>query len=325
MQDVYFEPAYGKLCEYVDHGVYEGFCLSTENGCIRNAFIKRAVPWLIDGKQYYDIVTPYGYGGPVICQANDHDRLISEYEIKFRQYCLDNNIVCEFIRFHPIIENFLDFTGVYDVAYSRHTVGTNLKDFEDPVQSEFSKNARKEVRKAVEAGVTCVVHENPNDLSEFKRLYTETMNRNQAADMYYFPDEYYRLLTTELREAVLEIQAVCCGEVWASEIYFIGGTTMHAHLLGSDHRLLDVGGGAIIEAFAARWGKENGYSYIHHGGGRTSAADDSLYLYKKKFGKHTQFDFYTGKRVWNQEIYDRLLAEKAKTGVVHHDYFPAYR
>lgn len=67
---------------------------------------------------------------------------------KFTKYCIDNYIVSEFIRFHPIFENALDFKGIYDVAYSRHTVGTNLKDYDDPVQAEFSKSLRREIRKA---------------------------------------------------------------------------------------------------------------------------------------------------------------------------------
>ena len=69
-------------------------------------------------------------------------------------------------------------------------------------------------------------------------------------------------MTTELRESVLEIQAILDNEIVASEIYFVSGGIMHAHLLGSRSKLLTAGGGAIIEATAARWGKANGFDYI---------------------------------------------------------------
>ena len=326
MPDIYFNPLYGKMCELVDKGICCRFNINNAYGQVVNQFIKRPVPFLIDGVQYYDIVTPYGYGGPIIVLANDREKLVGEYEKEFARYCAENNIICEFIRYHPIKKNYEDFNSVYQNSFSRHTVGTNLKDYDDPVQSEFTKSARREVRKGEKAGVKCTVNANPTDLSLFRALYEETMDRNGAEEMYYFPDAYYQLLTNELRDSVLEIQATLDNEVIASEIYFISDSIMHAHLLGSSNRLLEIGGGAILEATAARWGRENGYQYIHHGGGRTSSEDDPLYLYKKKFGRNTEFDFYTGKRIWNQPVFDRAVEIRKALGEIDNpNYFPIYR
>ena len=69
--DVYFKPEYGKLCQLVDNGSCETFVLETEFGTVSNMFIKRPAPYLVDGVQYFDIVTPYGYGGPVIRDVTD--------------------------------------------------------------------------------------------------------------------------------------------------------------------------------------------------------------------------------------------------------------
>ena len=109
---------------------------------------------------------------------------------------------------------------------------------------------------------------------------------------------------------MLEIQLIYENEIIASEMYFIEGDLMHAHLLGSSQKMLDLDAGALLEATAARWGHEHGYRYIHHGGGRTSAEDDSLYTYKKKYGKNTEFDFYVGKKIWDREKYDEYLKVK---------------
>ena len=170
MLDIYFYPEYGKICELVDDGVFCRYVLKTENGEITNQFIKRAAPYLIDDVQYYDIVTPYGYGGPFVAEAKDRPALIAEYREAFSRYCEENRIICEFVRYHPILKNYEDFGGVYTNTFSRHTVGTNLKDFDDPVQSEFSKSARKEVRKAEKADVHCTVIPHPSDLSVFRTL-----------------------------------------------------------------------------------------------------------------------------------------------------------
>ena len=45
-----------------------------------NQFIKREIPLLLDGKKYYDIVTPYGYGGPYIEKCVDKGALLESME-----------------------------------------------------------------------------------------------------------------------------------------------------------------------------------------------------------------------------------------------------
>ena len=63
---------------------------------------------------YNDIVTPYGYGGPIAIADSENDRkqLIDKYYKEFAQCCVDNNIVSEFVRFHPIINNVEGFDSI---------------------------------------------------------------------------------------------------------------------------------------------------------------------------------------------------------------------
>lgn len=325
-KDIYYNEYYGKLYEDTENGKLEKFEVVSEYGKIEHIFIKRKIE-IGDDNNWYDIVTPYGYGGPIITECKSKEKLLDQFAENFTEYCTNNNIVSEFIRFHPIFENALDFQNIYDVTYSRHTVGTNLKDYDDPVQAEFSKSLRKEIRKAEKNGVTVKTILGPQDLSAFKKLYEETMDRNEAEDYYYFPDSYYEYILKYLNKSVLEIQLIYEDEIIASEMYFIEGDIMHAHLLGSNQKMLDLNAGALLEATAARWGHEHGYRYIHHGGGRTSAEDDSLYTYKKKYGKNTEFDFYVGKKIWNKEKYDELvsLREKELNHKIDSEYFPKYR
>lgn len=326
MLDVYYLPEYGRLCETMEEGKCEVFEYKSEAGRIVNMYIKRPVPWLIDGEQFYDIVTPYGYGGPTILESSDRDTLKREYTNAFQKHCEDEKIICEFIRFHPILGNYKDVDDSFEVIYSRHTVGTNLKDFDDPVQSEFAKSLRRDNRRAIEKGVSVTLHPSPESLEVFRKLYEETMDRNQADAMYYFPDEYYKILETEVRPYILEAQLHYKDEIIASEIYFTAGDILHAHLLGSNEKMLELGAGGLLEAAAAKWGKEHGYRYIHHGGGRSSDSEDALFRYKKKFGKNTEFNFYIGKKIWNQVIYAKANNIRNKNGKINKvDYFPLYR
>src|SRR5699024_9784923 len=113
------------------------------------------------------------------------------FEIEFQKYCNENNIVSEFIRFHPIVENAKDFQVCYEVSHIRNTVGTNLNDYDDPFQAEFSKSCRKNIRRALRDGISYKITKSPSDVSKFKEFYYSTMDRNNATEYYYFNDDYF--------------------------------------------------------------------------------------------------------------------------------------
>ena len=77
MKDLYFEYSYAKLYEKAEKGVAKTFEFNSSDGNIRSLFILRPIPNM---EPYYDIVTPYGYGGPYIYKVSgDKERLINEY------------------------------------------------------------------------------------------------------------------------------------------------------------------------------------------------------------------------------------------------------
>ena len=166
------------------------FHYKSKCGEIRYMFIKRKVPYLIEGKQYYDITTPYGYGGPVILSYNNKKELIKNYHNEFAAYCLKNDIICEFIRFHPLFNNAQDFNQVYEVEYLHDTIGTNLK-LKNPIEEEFSKKCLKNIRRSLNKGVTYKVNDNIDNIEEFIKIYYATMDRNSASDFYYFDRTYF--------------------------------------------------------------------------------------------------------------------------------------
>ena len=288
-------------------------------------FIKREIPIKVNGAIYYDIVTPYGYGGPLIeeCDEGNQPLLVEEFKETFQDYCNEHNIVSEFIRFQPVIDNALDFKNCYDVIYIRNTVGTNLKDFEDPVQKEFSKSTRKNIRKALQAGVQFNVTMAPNDFREFKAIYHETMARNKADSYYYFDDAYFQRLITYFGENMLLVEAVYEGQTIGIGLNFVYDNMIHTHLSGTLNDFHHLSPAYILQYALAVWGKENGIDLIHDGGGRTNSIDDKLYLFKKQFGKNTGFKFFIGKKIWHPAIYSELCKAADVEGEL--DYFPAYR
>ena len=324
MKDIYFEKQYGLLYEEIEKGECEVYEFEHELGTVRHLFIKRKIPVPLNGRSYYDLVTPYGYGGPIITAGEEKDKseLVRAFQSAFQLKCDEEGIVCEFVRFHPVLSNAQDFNRCYETEYKRKTTGTNLHDFEDPVKSEFSKSCRRNVRKALAAGVEYEITVNPKDLRGFKEIYHSTMKRNDADSIYYFDDEYFSKCQEYFGDHLILCEATYEGKIIGMGLSFAYGDLIHTHLSGTLEDYHHLSPAYILQYAITLWGKENGKTLIHDGGGRTGDAEDSLYLFKKQFGKNTEFDYYVGSKIWNQEVYgqlSRLVGRESST-----NFFPAY-
>lgn len=323
MLDIYFESDYGILNEKIEMGVKEIFEFSNSCGSVRHMFIKREIPFRLNGITYFDIITPYGYGGPLVLpkEREQKDALVKDFMMAFAQYCQMKNIVSEFVRFHPVTKNALGFEDYYSLEHVRNTVGTNLRDYNDPIDYEFSKSCRKTIRNAIKKGVGYKITTHPQDLKDFKYIYFSTMNRNQADKFYYFNEDYFDKCIELFGNNIVLVEAIYKEQTIAMGLYFVYGKTIHVHLSGTLSDFLYLSPAYVLRYAITIWGKEQGYELIHHGGGRNSAPDDGLYLFKKQFGKNTEFKFFIGKKVWNHDIYQKLC----KALRTNTEFFPAYR
>ena len=76
-------------------------------------------------KIFYDLETPYGYGGPI---ANSNDReFINTGNEKFLEWVKDSNILAEFIRFHPLFNTNQYAHPSVKIIEDRTTCSLNLE------------------------------------------------------------------------------------------------------------------------------------------------------------------------------------------------------
>lgn len=325
MKDIYFEKDYGRLYEQIENGVCEVFEFQHPLGKVDHLFIKRPITIDAGDEIFYDITTPYGYGGPCITDCeDDHKSEVAEaFQHAFEEFCLKENIVSEFVRFHPLFTNAQDFERCYELTFRRYTTGTNLKDFDDPVKLEFSRSKQKCIKKALKAGVEYRVICNPSNLDNFKHLYFQTMKRRDAASVYYFNDEYFDKLLNYFGENVLVVEVLFEGKVIASGLNFVYGNFIHIHLSGTLQEYQYLSSAIVMRYALVLWGKEHQIELIHEGGGVTGLLDDPLYLFKKQFGKNTEFSFYVSYKIWNPGVYDLLCEDVGVDKEIA--FFPAYR
>lgn len=308
LKDIYFEKPYARLYEAIEKGASEVFEFQHPLGIVRHMYLKCELDTKLDGQSYFEIKTPYGYGGPMIsgCRDGDKARLAEEFQSAFQEYCSTQRIVNEFVRFHPVFSNAEDFAGCYDISFKRKTTGTNLELYEDPVQAEYSKSCRRNIKKALKSGVTFKITAQPDSLKNFKEIYYETMKRNQAEEIYFFDEAYFDNCLELLREHILLTEVFYEEKVIGMGINFVYNGLINTHLSGTLGDYHGLSPAYVLQYALTLWGKDNGISLIHDGGGRTGDPGDSLFLFKKQFGKNTEFTYSVGTKIWNEAAYRRL-------------------
>jgi len=321
--DIYFLPEWGDLYQEHDKGVVDRFEFKNELGHIYYQFMKRQLPEDLDLGSYCDIVTPYGFNGPVILESDQGSKLIliAEYDKEFQKYCIDNNIISEYIRFNPWLKNHLDFEKIYTTKYNNYTLYTDLT-VNDFFMQEFSSKIRNLIRKAVKSGIQIEFDFSGATITEFYRLYQMMVEKNKVADYYIFKSDFLKKTFLSLKDKQFIINAVYEDKYISSAIFLHYGDYIHYHLSANDPDYYPLNANSMILREACLWGQNNGKKQMHLGGAFT----DELFAFKKQFTKKGICDYYVGKKIRNEEIYNELVNKRLKNGgILNNLYFPLYR
>jgi hypothetical protein len=326
--DVYFDQVYGKLYEEIEGGTCVAFDYSCEHGIVKSVFIKRPLQWLVNGAQYFDIVTPYGYGGPLVVEAVDRERLIENYWTAWVDYCGRERIVCEFVRFHPLVNNHIDFGEYYGAEFNRYTLAIDLSD-DDYEGNQFTAKCRNMVRKAEKLGVICEIDEEGECIDMFCDLYHKTMQKDNADNYYFFSLEYFKTLREVLEGQLVLINALLNGKTIAASLIMLSKNLMHYHLSATDPDYYGYAANNLILKTAAKYGGEKGLKWFHLGGGLSSSDEDNLFKFKRSFAREDRNlkEFYLGRAVYDNAVYEKLVEARREQDVLDEDsmFFPKYR
>ncbi|MBQ5152944.1 GNAT family N-acetyltransferase [Macrococcoides caseolyticum] len=269
--------------------------------------------------KFFDFISPYGYGGTLISTENDEE--IKEYFKEYNNYCKKNNVISEFVRFHPIKNNFDLISNEYEIIKLGEAVALNLAS-EEIIWSNIQSRMRNKIRKSLKDGVEIFFSNDDTLMETFIDIYEETMRKNNADKYYFFNKEYYDTIKRDMKNQYLFCYAKLNGEIISMAIILLGDKILHYHLSGTRQKYNKIAPNNAVILTTAIWGSFNGYEYFHLGGGLGSS-DDELLHYKKKFNKNSNLRFSIGKKIFNNEIYDELVEmrnfESSKS------FFPEYR
>lgn len=301
-RDIYFREEYVKLYET---DTEKAVCCIV-NDCEQTMlfpFLSRTFDY--QGQTLRDFETAYGYGGPIWHQADDQFNVVALKmmvdEMKHQNY------IAGFVRFHPLLANYEGFT-VGRVIEDRKTVAIDLSLEENDIwMQEIHTKNRNVIKKGEKSGLTFVVDNDYKYLPEFIRLYDATMDKLDAADFYYFKQQYYEEFVKTLPNSFLGV-VLHEGKVVSAAIFMYEGEYGHYHLSGSDVMALKLSPNNYMLWQAALEMKRRGIKVFHLGGGTTSSEDDSLFCFKSRFSRHT-YQFCLGKLILNEQLYQNICSD----------------
>lgn len=325
--DVYFTPGYVKAFALNGDGEPLLLYYNGKQMQAMNIVMRRPVPVLSTERiedealrEYYDFVTPYGYGG-FLLKGDTSQAEKEALAHAYRDFCRDHKIVAEFNRYHPVIDNAHQMEELYEVIDLGKTVCMDISS-KDTIWANLSSKNRNMIRKASKSGVKVYWGRDEKLFEEFEHIYNGTMDKVGADSYYYFKKEFYDSILYDLKDQAMMFYAKLEDEVIAMSIILFGGTQLHYHLSASKKEFQGYAPTNLILYEAACFGCSIGAKTFHLGGGLGSR-QDHLYSFKKQFNRQEDCQFSIGRLIADKEVYNRLWTlnnNKKETG-----FFPAYR
>lgn len=273
----------------------------------------------ISSNKYFDLITPYGYGG-INFKGKYQQDLKEYYEKSLKKYCIENNIISAFERFNPILKN-----NIYDSesVYCSKTVYMKLEDKEQ-IWNDLQSRARNTIRKAIKNDVLIEIGFNKKMFDEFKEIYIETMRRDNANEYYFFSEEFFEDYYNNMKSNSIIVTAYKDNIAISSSLFIFLNGNAHYHLSGTKTEYLKYGANSLILYEAACELLNKGCSKLHLGGGY--GGDNSpLLKFKMSFSKEPLLDFYISKKIFNAEEYNKLVGMRMGEIDCNSQFFPLYR
>jgi lipid II:glycine glycyltransferase (peptidoglycan interpeptide bridge formation enzyme) len=230
----------------------------------------------------------------------------------FSDWCHDNGVVAEFIRFNPFIENYRLADKDCQLWTDRQLVVVDLKGSEEDFWSRYSSNHRNSVRKAIQSNVTCEESFTAESKLAFERLHELTMRRNLMPESAYLSEAFYHVLWNELAPHLKLFVARYEGQIIASGLFTVCDGFMHYQYGNSDRQYQSYAPNNLLIHTAAKWGAEHHFSQLNLGGGRTRNDDDALFKFKSRISTG-RLPYRLGKCVRHSEAYNALCSSWLRT------------
>lgn len=333
-RDVYFTPEYALIWERARHGTAIAFVYGEPPDFVLHVSLRRAlrdlpfVPADSPAAEAFDIITPYGYGGPMASSERaERPDFVAGFFDAFRKCCAGARIVSEFCRLHPVLRNDELVRECVEVTHRWDTVVVPLDADEEHLLAQVSSHHRRNIRKANRAGVAFFTPQLESATSEFHRVYIETMRRRNARRDYHFSRAFFADTLRLLGRRAWLLEGRVGGHLAAGALAMQWGHYAHYHFGCTAAEALSSGVMHGLLHELARRAARTGCRLLHLGGG--TRPNDGLFRFKAGFSPH-RLPFCTYQATFIPELYDELCKLRDRSVGMQHEpsdmsFFPAYR
>lgn len=286
LDDIYLNKKYASL-----YGEVFEFSYQKEVKLFKMIAIKEKIP----NTKFYDLQSPYGYGG-IYCSVNDKN-FIKEALENLKLKAVEQNIIAFFIRFHLFDENLKNYHYLLPFfTKNKETIIVNTNENIENIRTNYSSRIRSYIKKARKE--INIEFAQKKDYKDFFKLYTHTMQRNNADKFYFFNERYFEKLFN-FKESII-LKASLDNKILAFASFFLCGDFSYYHL--SANSLKSNANAALLDFFF-EYANQNACKFCFLGGGVQN--EDTLFKFKEKFST-LRANFYVGGMIFNKEEFDFL-------------------
>lgn len=325
-KEVFAHPDYailfGRVCDYAQCAVLEGV-----SGVILLPLILRPLcreEWAGENNPYYDIVTPYGFGGPYVKGQCD----MALFWEKFDEWAQQTGIISAFFRLSPFVTVGKSFMG--HVEATGWNVIRSLQEGVENIWKNYNPKVRCNARRAEREGVRVEIDESGARLHDFMNIYYGTMQRRNALDQYYFGEDFFQSIVKKLSRQFVFFHAIHDKKVISTELVLLSQENLYAFLGGTDQGAFSMHPNELLKQTIITWGIGRGKKTYVLGGGYQG--NDGILRYKKEFAPQGVVPFEVGKRIYDSAIYQTFCEQRKNYEVTkgqvwdaNSPYFPLYR
>ncbi|MCW5515612.1 GNAT family N-acetyltransferase [Muriicola sp. Z0-33] len=271
--------------------------------------------------KYFDATSVYGYAGPLSKNlGEDFDN--SAFHTYFDNYLRSQNIISVFSRLNPYIdgqEAVLKNIGKFRTI--QNIVNIDLTLSLDEQRSQYRRDTRSRVNKARRL-FRVVKATTPEEIEAFISIYTETMEKLNASESYFFDKSYFFefLECEDFKTDILLAVHLETGDIGAATMFVKTNNIIQYHLSGTKSEYFKLAPSRLLLDEMRLQGTEQGYTFFNLGGGYQSP-EDALFAFKSSFSNNLKtWNVWT--YIADQQVYDELAKE---VDVADEEFFPKYR
>ncbi|WP_308991967.1 GNAT family N-acetyltransferase [Mariniflexile litorale] len=296
--------------------------------------IFRKIPFSKNNQTYYDVISPYGYSGPLFNENMSRGYLIKFWELVDAWY-KEHDVVSEFIRF-SLNHNFHFYSGklvptLTNVNGAIKEADIQWQNFKQKVRNNYRKSAKENLK------IQFLYQDlSRSDIKQFYDIYNQTMSRIGADQEYHYSMAYFENIIKLSGNNFMIAIVFKDGVAISTELILISGKTLYSFLGGTLSEYFNMRPNDFLKIEVLKWARAHHYEYYLLGGGRSDG--DSLYQYKKSFFPDDKdLIFYTGRKIINKKMY-KILEGLLNSNVVTEEgisveakkesrisFFPSYR